>query len=237
VLFRSAKIGGGVVSNAEFATLDGIITGVSIQSQINGKQATGNYITSLTGDVTASGPGASAATLANSGVTAGTYNLLTVNTKGLATSGSITRWSYRTTVTQSSTTVAYAAIANLTSTTLQPGLYKFNLYAISQTSTTNTGIGYRVGAGTATISTISAKFRIGQAADGTAKDFVYDQLEANTNRTSASVAAANTNFNAIGEGVFRITAAGTVRIEFRTETNGNAATIQIDSVFQIELIA
>lgn len=36
----------------------------SIQTQLNGKQATGSYITALTGDVTASGPGSSSATLA-----------------------------------------------------------------------------------------------------------------------------------------------------------------------------
>lgn len=37
VTIDAAKIDGGVVSNAEFATLDGITTGVSIQSQINAK--------------------------------------------------------------------------------------------------------------------------------------------------------------------------------------------------------
>lgn len=43
----------------------GYVNGVtsSIQTQINGKQATGNYITALTGDVTAAGPGSSAATI------------------------------------------------------------------------------------------------------------------------------------------------------------------------------
>lgn len=41
----------------------------SIQTQIDGKQATGNYITALTGDVTASGPGSAAATIANLAVT------------------------------------------------------------------------------------------------------------------------------------------------------------------------
>lgn len=38
-------------------------------STFNGKQAAGNYITALTGDVTASGPGSVAATIANSAVT------------------------------------------------------------------------------------------------------------------------------------------------------------------------
>ena len=45
-------------------------------------------VITLTGDVTGSGTGTFAATLAASGVTAGTYNNVTVNAKGLATGGS-----------------------------------------------------------------------------------------------------------------------------------------------------
>lgn len=41
----------------------------SIQTQLNAKQATGNYITALTGDVTASGPGSVTSTIANDAVT------------------------------------------------------------------------------------------------------------------------------------------------------------------------
>lgn len=53
----------------------------------NGKQAAGSYITALTGDVTASGPGSAAATLAtvNSNVGSFTYASITVNGKGLIT--------------------------------------------------------------------------------------------------------------------------------------------------------
>ncbi|HJU45157.1 MAG TPA: hypothetical protein VJ647_00155, partial [Chitinophagaceae bacterium] len=48
---------------------------------------TGNQTISLTGDVTGSGATSIATTLANSGVTAGTYGIVTVDTKGRVTDG------------------------------------------------------------------------------------------------------------------------------------------------------
>lgn len=56
-------------------------------SSFNGKQAAGNYVTALTGDVAASGPGSVAATLAtvNGNVGSFTCTNLTVNGKGLIT--------------------------------------------------------------------------------------------------------------------------------------------------------
>ncbi len=63
----AVKIADGSVSNTEYQYLDGV-TG-AIQTQINTKQATGNYITALTGDISATGPGSVAATIGNLKVT------------------------------------------------------------------------------------------------------------------------------------------------------------------------
>lgn len=62
----ATKLGNGNVDNTELSYVNGVTS--SIQTQLNAKQATGNYITDLTGDVTASGPGSVAATIANAAV-------------------------------------------------------------------------------------------------------------------------------------------------------------------------
>lgn len=56
---------GNIVTTSTTAIEIGYVSGVtsSIQTQLNGKQSTGNYITGLTGDVSASGPGSVAATV------------------------------------------------------------------------------------------------------------------------------------------------------------------------------
>ena len=58
----------------------GSIAATNVQAAINEldteKQPTGNYITALTGDVTASGPGSVAATIANNAVTPAKLNAL-----------------------------------------------------------------------------------------------------------------------------------------------------------------
>lgn len=81
-----------VTTLAELAFVSGVTS--AIQTQLNGKQATGNYITALTGDGTASGPGSAALTLATVNSNVGTFGsatqvaVHTVNAKGLITAAS-----------------------------------------------------------------------------------------------------------------------------------------------------
>jgi hypothetical protein len=235
ITLDAAQIDGGGVSNTEFSYLANVTS--DIQGQINGKQPTGNYITALTGDVTASGPGSATATLASSGVTAGTYDQVSVDTKGRVTAGSVKRLVYTTTAQTANSTVTYAAVTGMTTASLQPGLYAFRFDGQYQSAATTTGVGFRISTGTATVTTCYAKWLNTQAADGTAKNFQVDQLNSTTNVVSTASLAANTNANISGEGVFRVTVAGTMQIQIRSEIAASQVLIQPDAVLVIEQIA
>lgn len=83
----SGFVSASTVTNTTLGFLDATS---SIQTQLNAKQATGNYITALTGDITATGPGSVAATLATVNSNVGTFTnaSVTVNAKGLITAAS-----------------------------------------------------------------------------------------------------------------------------------------------------
>lgn len=123
------------VASATTATELGYVSGVTsaIQTQLNGKQATGNYITALTGDVSASGPGSASATLATVNTDVGTYTIstITVNGKGLVTaasaasttgSGSVVLATSPTLVTPALGTPSALVLTNATGTPASIGL-------------------------------------------------------------------------------------------------------------------
>ncbi len=82
-----------VVSSSTTATELAYVHGVTsaIQTQIDGKQATGSYITALTGDATASGPGSAVLTLATVNANTGAWGsstaipVITLDGKGRVT--------------------------------------------------------------------------------------------------------------------------------------------------------
>ena len=94
-LLGSGSITNTMLYNSAVANLSGTNTGDETISTIKTKLGittlsgsnTGDQTITLTGDVTGSGMGSFAATLVNSGVTAGTYKSVTVNSKGIITAG------------------------------------------------------------------------------------------------------------------------------------------------------
>lgn len=96
-----------------------IVSGTIAASNFSGTSSgtnTGDQTITLTGDVTGSGTGSFATTLANSGVTAGTYNNVTVDAKGRVTSGS--NVSYLTSYTETDTLATVTGRGNSTSTAI-----------------------------------------------------------------------------------------------------------------------
>ena len=217
-----------------------LVSKQSLDTLLGNKQATGNYITALTGDVTAIGPNSANATLSNTGVTAGTYSLVTVDTKGRVTAGSdtgsISRFSYVNNATVTNSNATYTTVVALTTVSLSAGLYSFRFFGIAQSGNNSNGIGVRISNVSATVTTIQGSWQISQAANGTAQKFQYDQIATNTNVTSASVQAANANFSVVGEGVFRVTVAGTVAIQLRSELNGTASSLLAGSYLEVTLV-
>ncbi len=118
-----------VVSSSTTDVELGYVHGVTsaIQTQINGKQATGSYLTALTGDATASGPGSAALTLATVNSNVGSFGsstaipVLTVNGKGL--------------VTAASTAVVIAPAGTLTGSTLAAGVTASSLTSFGASPT------------------------------------------------------------------------------------------------------
>ncbi len=118
-----------VVSSTTTDTELGYVAGVtsSIQTQLNSKQASGNYITALTGDATASGPGSSVLTLATVNSNTGAIGsstaipILTLNGKGL--------------VTAATTAAVVAPAGTLTGATLASGVTASSLTSFGASPT------------------------------------------------------------------------------------------------------
>lgn len=144
-----------------------------------------------------------------------------------------THWAFEydlvTAAIQTSTSTTYANITELVTASLEPGLYAIRLRGTMQSTATGTGVGLRIAAGTATISSVSINWVFSQAGAGTDKNFEYSQTALADNVTSASVLTANADFPVAGDGMLRISAAGTVAVQIRTEIAGNGVSIRPNS--------
>lgn len=178
-------------SSATTSTELGYVSGVTsaIQTQLNSKQATGNYITALTGDVTASGPGSVAATLATVNGNVGSFGSstsipsFTVNGKGL--------------ITAASGNVVIAPAGTLTGTTLASNVVTSSLTTVGTIGTgTWNGTTIAVANGGTSLTTLTANNVI-LGNGSSAPNFVAPSTSGNvltsngTTWTSAAPAAAS----------------------------------------------
>jgi hypothetical protein len=178
----------------------------------------------------------------------GTVTLNKLNQDGATTNQVITwngsQWvpgnvinplSYRMTATQATTSTTYGTLTELTSGSLPTGNYRFTATIRAQSAALATGMGFRIGSGSATLSNVFANWRIPTGTNfGTSSGTGYSQLTATDNAVSGGVPAANTDLVAIGMGFFTVDAQGTVAIQFRSENGGTAITAGIGSNFIID---
>jgi hypothetical protein len=141
----------------------------------------------------------------------------------------------RMTVAQSSTVIAPAAITQLTTPSLPVGSYRFQAIIKIRSAAAATGYGLRFQNAGATVSDILAQWRLPANADfSTTHNIVYSQRDQTINNVAGTIGAANTDYAAVGEGFFTISAAGAVTIQLRSETAGTAVTAGIGSFFRVE---
>lgn len=142
------------------------------------------------------------------------------------------RETLRTNATQSVATTTPTNLTQLTSSSLAAGTYRMNGVLVFQSTATGTGVGFRMNAVSATMSSVYGRFLVGTT--GTAI-FAYQQTTTATNVTSASVSSANVDFVATFEGTFTLSAPGTVAIQMRSET-GTSVSIRANSFVEITAI-
>lgn len=175
-------------------------------------------------------------------ITPGTYNSVSVDSKGRVISGIYTQtnqvssYVYTTSDNNSTTLTNFINIPDLTTVSLPIGLYKFTFLALVQSTATTTGVGVKLSAETASISTIYGKYSISQSVPGTTQSYEYDQISQNTNVTSVSASSTAFGFVIRGEGVVRVTSAGSLAMQFRSEVADSAVVIKPDAILNVELI-
>ena len=174
IFTASPLIGGGdlTASRTVGITQAGALTDGYLSSAdwnaFNSKQPAGNYITDLTGDVIATGPGIATANLSNTGVSAGSYSnpTLDVDSKGRITSISSGVPGAVTSVSSSDGTLMISPTTGAVDAVRSAITGDVDIPAGSTTSTlTNTGVtpGYYQIAGT----TVDSKGRVTAIQDNT----------------------------------------------------------------------
>lgn len=168
--------GKGLVTNAVNTSIQVVESQVTnLVSDLAGKQPTGAYITTLTGDVSATGPGSSATTLATVNSTPGTYSYasVTVNAKGLVTAAT-SNAAPTGTVTSVSVVSANGLAGTVATATTTPAI---------TLSTTVTGIAYANGTGF--VAAVASNFpTLNQNTTGTASN-----ITATSNSTLTTLSA------------------------------------------------
>lgn len=138
----------------------------------------------------------------------------------------------RVTVDQPFTATALADVTSLTFPVAAGGLYRFTFFVAYRTAATTTGarFGLTFPAATAQAATVRIA---GIGNDGTDSEFTGSITSSGDSVVSAAVAAANTDYLAVIEGVLLPTANGNLQLRAATEIANSALTIRNGSHGQL----
>jgi len=141
----------------------------------------------------------------------------------------------RTTIVQSVASVTPTTITELTSVSLATGFYELTAHLLWQSTSTLTGVGFRVQQVTAALGIIHLNWAIAQAANGTDRNFEYQQVLSADDIFAIAALTANANFTAKGFGIIEVTTAGTIAIQLRSE-GGTSVSIRPGSIMILKKV-
>ena len=139
------------------------------------------------------------------------------------------------TYTTNSTTPSI--VTDMTTVSLPVGDYYFKILGKYRTAATGTGIGFRLVNNSSTMSSIAAIWKVQQGGNGTNAFFEYTQTATNITTNSTGVPTANADFSFKGEGVFTLSASGSVSLNVKSEITNSTVTVQPGTVILIEKIS
>lgn len=143
---------------------------------------------------------------------------------------------YRMSAAQTSTIITPTNLTGLTTVSLPVGNYAMKAAVLIRSAAGATGYAMRLKeVAPAVLSNIGIAWQLATNANFTTTHFNnYAQINTTIDTVTGNIGAANTDYVTLATGFFRVTTAGPVAIQFRTENAGTIVTAGIGSYLIIE---
>jgi hypothetical protein len=143
---------------------------------------------------------------------------------------------YRMSAAQTSTIVAPTNLTGLTTASLPVGNYSVRAAVLIRSAASATGYAIRLKeVAPAVLTNVGIAWQMATNANFTLNHFnVYAQVNTTIDTVTGNIGAANTDYVTLATGFFRVTTAGPVAIQLRTENAGTIVTAGVGSFLIIE---